>query len=221
MASSALENPQAITGQTTQGWFKPKWYKPLGQLFELLSVIVLVCLLGLLWLPLQPEQIGFIVAIDLLVVFGLFGAAVFCLRRAICEAQAEAEKAERIASSRNHVISDARLLVLKEEKVARDAFEVLRRLNDSRLSFADDHWPTTSKDATLEYQPKERILKGEELIAELQKGLGAERTEEVKNVILKYTVKDEEPSSISPTSSNPTPSTIPPESAAAATVPDS
>jgi hypothetical protein len=191
MAEPDKEEPPASKEQANGGWFKPQWYKPLGQFFELASVIVLVCLLGLAWLPLSTAPKVLIAVADLVVAACLFGVAIICLSRAIDESKRTDEEFRRQADSTTHVISDGRLLVLKEEKVARDAFEVLRKLNNSALSFngVNGHSPNSDRK---DYQPTEVTFTALELVVKLRQGLGRQRTNEVKDLVLKYTVRDED-----------------------------
>jgi phosphoglycerol transferase MdoB-like AlkP superfamily enzyme len=197
-------------------WFKPQWYKPLGQFFELASVIFLVGLLGLFWLQLSNVATLIIAAFDIVFAFCLFLAAVICLTQATKNSDAEAKNANSI----KHVISDARLLVLKEEKIPRDAFEVLKKLNHSDLFFDGVNGGVSSKNSTENNShPSEETFTKAQLLGKLREGLGKARTEEVKELILKYTVKDEEPAKDPADSSGQKPTSQPKEPAAAATDP--
>lgn len=201
------KKPPASTEPAKAGWFKPQWFKPLGQFFELASVIVLVCLLGLFWLPLPPVAKVLLAIADLIAAGCLFGAAIICLSRAIEESKRAAEESRRQADSTTHVISDARLLVLKEEKVARDTFEVLRKLNNSVLSFngANGHSASSERNDGNNSQSTEETFTAVELVGKLRQGLGRQRTNEVKDLVLKYTVRDEDLAE-EPVDSNPKPS---------------
>ena len=171
-------------------WFNPKWYKPLGQTLELASVFLLVAILGVAWSPLSTVW-KVIIALAAVAMAGLiFWAAVNCLALAIENSKAEAEESESKAKSNKHVISDARLLVLKEEKIPRDAFEVLRELIHSQVSFDHTISPLIGKFPSGSLNSTEKTAA--ELIAELRKVLGRARTEEVKDLVLKYTLKDED-----------------------------
>ncbi len=177
---------------STNGWFNPQWYKPLGQCFELLSVIVLVAPIGMFWWSLQAYQKVLIYGVAVVVALICLTAACLFSLWAERASRVAGESSEQIINSRKHIISNSRLLVLKEQKVARDAFEVLRRLIHSTLRFDDVDWPLVANHPQSDDKSAESVLTAEDLIGELQRSLGKERTNEVKDEILKYTVYDVE-----------------------------
>jgi preprotein translocase subunit SecG len=179
-------------GGSAKGLIPPSWYKPLGQICELLSVLFVVALIGLFWLDYQPKSKVWIAVIVMMVAAALFLAAVLFLSWAMKKSEDDATESERISNITTHVISDQRLLVLIEEKVPRDAFEALRRLINSSLPFDRDESRSPLLDMAPGNPSTEITLSAAELITKLQGSLGKARTEEVKDAILKYTVKDED-----------------------------
>lgn len=154
--------PRAVT---SPGWFKPTWYKPLGQLFELLSVIAITSVLGVLWLPQTKQWLsGLSVGLGI----SLFVVAVVMTARANDVAKSKQQNDER----KIHLISDARLRVLRQAKVPSDVTRFLRTLINEACGT--------------------REINAGDLVARLKSGLGPARAAEVKDLVLKYTENDVE-----------------------------
>jgi hypothetical protein len=159
---------------------KASWHKTVGKISEVLAVMVFTCLLGVFWLPsgkLVPGAVIVLMAVSLVLVAAEFS---FRGQKASLELAAAIEQT---ASLKSHVISDTRIETLKEAKVPADVIWFLRSLLPTEVK------PSNKAESNGNHtnSPPPRTFTTSDLVFRLTQDLGPERTNEVKDAVLKYT----------------------------------
>ncbi|MDX6289058.1 MAG: hypothetical protein QOH42_857 [Blastocatellia bacterium] len=167
--------------------FKASWCKALGKIFEVLAVLVFTCMLSVVWIASGQKTMAIVI---IAITAGLLWAAAEFSFRAVRASEALAMAIELEAGRRNHVISSARMRTLVEAKVPNDVIEYLQTL------IAPKATPIPNVESNNGHKCDsctDRVTKTtSELLFALRKGLGPERTDEVKDLVLKYTEESAE-----------------------------
>jgi len=154
----------------------PDWLKPIGQFFELLAVICLTSLLGLFWLSSSRTSVVLGIVLISFASLVCFGLAICCSYKAAAESDTEAARVQKDADSNKHMISDARLAVLKDMAVP-----------ESVRGFLKSHMDKTLANRK-EQHADGLVMTGAELVSLLNDELGPAIVREFKESILKYTL---------------------------------
>jgi hypothetical protein len=173
--TDTTSNTEAVNGIIK--WLGPDGFKRLGQFFEMSGVIALTFLLGPFLLT-PPKAIPIPhSAVLIIAAIASFAVAVFC--------SYSAEKAQKSvqqdADTQLHIISEARLSVLKDMSVPESVRSYLRSLI-SAPEVGEKLVDGSPKDAV--------IISGAELVSELSEGLGPEVSRRFKDKVLEHTLWD-------------------------------
>jgi hypothetical protein len=166
--------------------FKASWCKALGKIFEVLAVLVFTCILSVFWLASGQKTMAIVI---IAATAGLLWAAAEFSFRGMRASEALAAGIELEASRRKHIISSARMRTLVE-KVPNDVIEFLQSLIPPKAT------PSANVESRNghKYDSSANSLTTttSELLSSLTEGLGPKRTDEVKDLVLKYTEESPE-----------------------------
>jgi hypothetical protein len=167
-------------------WLGPDGFKRLAQFFEMLSVIALTSLLGVFWLASPkgfPLPIPVAAALIIIVAFASLALAVFCS----FSAEEASRSAQQNADTQMHIISEARLSVLKDMSVPEGVRSFLRSLISD---------PQVGKKLLDGSKKNFLFISGGELVSALNDGLGPEVSRRFKGRVLEYTLCDEKQAAV-------------------------
>ncbi len=180
---------------------KPQWFKPIGQFLEIFSVLVLTSLIGLFWSPTGSWRTFAAVAI-IIVGLASLGLAIVCSYKAAEEDALKSTRAQQDANVKMHMISRARLAVLKDMGVPVSVRLFLETLISE---------PKLGKKVNDVSGDLAMLISGGELLTVLTEGLGPEIVKKFKASVLEHTlwVEEQTPADTTKPDAPQAPATVP------------